>query len=157
MRQQGFTLIELVMVLVIIGILSAAGIGLFATRSDFAPFLAKDVLISSSLLAQQRALANQQATSVTLTVSQDADNWTVQVAQGGTSFDAHAVERAGTALSVDGSTLSNGSSVTLTYDRRGSTGSTGSTGSNRCFEFEGAASFDVCVSSEGFAYECSCP
>lgn len=152
-RQQGFTLVELVMTMVIIGILSAAAIGLFASRSDYAPFLAKDVLISSSLLAQQRALANQQNNPVTLTIRQTVSDWQFSVAQGSVALDdgSKRLDRSGTTLRVNGAVLADGGSVVLSYDRLGSTGS------NQCFEFQGPSQFDVCVSSAGYAYDCNCP
>lgn len=150
--QRGFTLVELVMTLVIIGILSAATIGLFAGRSDFAPFLAKDVLISSSLLAQQRALANQQAVPVTLTVSQSSDGWRFDVMHGALSLGGgKLLDRGGTSLRVNGSTLADGGSAVLSYD------SDGNLGSDQCFEFLGPPEYDVCLSAAGFAYDCVCP
>lgn len=153
MRQCGFTLVELVITLVIIGILSVAALGLFANRADFTPFTARESLISASLLAQQRALAHQQTTAVTLTVSQFPDHWILQVAQGALAFEAHRVERASATLRVDGTVLSDGDQTDVVYDSRGRTDG------ERCFEFSSATAspLGVCVSSEGFAHDCSCP
>ncbi|MCK7544288.1 type II secretion system GspH family protein [Marinobacter bryozoorum] len=53
----GFTLIELVTVIVLVGALSLLGIGLFARESSFSPLLAAQQLESATLLAQQAALA----------------------------------------------------------------------------------------------------
>ena len=61
---QGFTLVELITVIVLIGVLSALGIGLFARSSAFSPLLATQQLASATLLAQQAALAGQPNASV---------------------------------------------------------------------------------------------
>ena len=53
----GFTLVEMVMVIILIGVISAIGIGLFARSSTFSPLLATQQLASATLLAQQAALA----------------------------------------------------------------------------------------------------
>ena len=53
----GFTLVELVMVIILIGVLSVLGIGLFTRSSAFSPLLATQQLQSAALLAQQAALA----------------------------------------------------------------------------------------------------
>ncbi|MDR9424111.1 MAG: prepilin-type N-terminal cleavage/methylation domain-containing protein [Marinobacter sp.] len=60
----GFTLVELVMVIILIGVLSALGIGLFTRSSAFSPLLATQQLQSATLLAQQAALAGKLESSV---------------------------------------------------------------------------------------------
>jgi MSHA pilin protein MshC len=60
----GFTLVELIMVIILIGILSALGIGLFTRSSAFSPLLATQQLASATLLAQQAALAGKLESSV---------------------------------------------------------------------------------------------
>jgi MSHA pilin protein MshC len=67
----GFTLIELVMVIILIGVLSALGIGLFTRSSAFSPLLATQQLASATLLVQQTALAGNP--SNTLTISQTGE------------------------------------------------------------------------------------
>lgn len=56
-ESQGFTLVELVSVIMLIGVLSAFGVALFARQSSFSPLLATQQLESATLLAQQAALA----------------------------------------------------------------------------------------------------
>ena len=65
-RSSGFTLVELVMVIILIGVLSVLGIGLFAGRSAFSPLLATQQLASATLLAQQAALAGNPSNTVTI-------------------------------------------------------------------------------------------
>ena len=70
-RSSGFTLVELVMVIILIGVLSILGIGLFAGRSAFSPLLATQQLAAATLLVQQAALAGNP--SNTMTISQTGD------------------------------------------------------------------------------------
>ena len=63
-KSSGFTLVELVMVIILIGVLSALGVGLFAGRSAFSPLLATQQLQSATLLAQQAALAGKLSSRV---------------------------------------------------------------------------------------------
>ena len=70
-RSSGFTLVELVMVIILIGVFSALGIGLFASRAAFSPLLATQQLASATLLVQQAALAGNP--SNTLTISQNGE------------------------------------------------------------------------------------
>jgi MSHA pilin protein MshC len=65
-RARGFTLVELIMVIILIGVLSALGIGLFARSSAFSPMLATQQLASATLLAQQAALAGNSLNTVTI-------------------------------------------------------------------------------------------
>ena len=62
----GFTLIELIMVIILIGVLSVLGIGLFTRSSAFSPLLATQQLASATLLAQQAALAGNSFNSITI-------------------------------------------------------------------------------------------
>ena len=65
-KSSGFTLVELVMVIILIGVLSALGIGLFTRSSAFSPLLATQQLQSATLLAQQAALAGKSSNSMTV-------------------------------------------------------------------------------------------
>ena len=70
-KLSGFTLVELVMVIVLIGVLFVLGVGLFASRSAFSPLLATQQLASATLLVQQAALAGNP--SKKLTISQTGE------------------------------------------------------------------------------------
>ena len=141
----GFTLVELVTVLVIIGALSALGIGLFASRSAFSPLLATQQLASAALLAQQAALAGNPAN--TLTVEQDADRFTFTVGAATPSPRVFEMKRNGTTLSVAG-----GLPLTLTFNSQG----TLSTGNNLALTFSGDSLYVTCVSSLGAVYAGNC-
>lgn len=148
--QAGFTLIELIIVLLILGVLSAIGISLFANSGNYATLLARDQFIASALLAQKRALANtDDSNPVTLTLEQDADEWRFLISQGTFSFTARNADRKNTQLTIDGSAATN--SQNFTFDRRGRVGS------NIQLGFSGNGSSHLaCLGSTGFSYTGSC-
>jgi len=139
-RSSGFTLVELVMVLIIIGILSALGIGLFAGRSAFSPLIAQQQLSSAVVLAQQAGLAGNSA--ATLTVVQGADDFVFTV--GASVFR---IARAGTSISAPSLPL------TITFDGLGEPDTTGDTQ----FIISGDSTYRVCLSSLGAVYGGVCP
>lgn len=150
-HQSGFSLVELIMTLVLIGILSALGIGLFASNSGFSAYLARDALISSALLAQKKAMANQFDTDVvTLTIRQTPGEWIFNVAQGVSWSQTQSAERSGAALRVEGGLLANAGTHTVSYS------ADGSTGQNLNLQFEGERTHPLCIASTGFAYAGVC-
>ncbi len=142
-RSSGFTLVELVMVIILIGVLSALGIGLFAGRSAFSPILATQQLSSATLLAQQAALAGNSGGS--LTISQDSENFTFTVGAG--PLRVFSMPREGTSLAVAG-----GLPLTIDFDALG----TPVSGANINLTFSGDSSFQTCISSLGAVYRGNC-
>jgi MSHA pilin protein MshC len=141
----GFTLIELVMVIILIGVLTALGIGLFASRSAFSPLLATQQFASATLLAQQAALAGNPAN--TLTIEQGGDTFRFIVGAGSGNARTFEIAREGTSLSAPG-----GLPLTLTFDNKGAP----SAGTNLQFTFSGDSTFQTCLSSLGAVYAGSC-
>ena len=157
-KQNGFTLVELVMVIVVISLLSYGGISLFTSQSAYSGFVAKDALISQSLLAQQVALGSAGvANPVTLTVAVDAgDNWVFTLQKSGVSNpNAVSVESSGNSMQIDGVTFSSGGSRTFTWTN----GAELTPATNHEIRFTGTNAFRVCLSAQGYAYESSvaCP
>lgn len=142
-KNVGFTLVELVMVLVLIGVLSAVGIGLFASRSAFSPLLASQQLSSAVLLAQQAALAGN-TTMDSVTISQTADTFTFNVG-GVTQFQ---IDRAGTMLTLGG----NPPPFIVTFNAQGIPNG----GVKRQFTFAGDSTYRVCLSALGAVYQGVC-
>ncbi|MCH8529783.1 MAG: type II secretion system GspH family protein [Saccharospirillum sp.] len=148
-HQQGFTLTELVIVMVILGILSAVGIGLFASTGSYATMLARDQFIASAMLAQKRALANTDTTHpVTLTLEQNTSQWRFRIEQGSVQFTDRTADRKSTQLLIDGSAAV--ASQLFTFDQRGRVGR------NVQLSFTGNSTHLACLASTGFAYAGAC-
>jgi len=153
--QSGFTLIELVMVIVLVGILSYGAASLFSSRDGFAGFIAKDQLISSALLAQQVAMG-MSATSdpVSLTVGVDSNKfWTFTLTKDNSgspiTLDPVTQDASGGSLVIDGTTMSASTSKTFTWNSLANI----KDGLNHEIRFSGLHTYRVCLSSSGYAYE----
>ncbi|MCD8523440.1 MAG: prepilin-type N-terminal cleavage/methylation domain-containing protein [Saccharospirillaceae bacterium] len=145
----GFTLVELVMVLVLLGVLSTIGSSLFARPDSFSALSARDQLQAMMLLAQQRALANISASPVVLTLEQTGDEWRFHLSQGSVVFQERQAPRHNAALSFNGSAFSNGqTSFTFASDA--------SAGSNYQFVFSSGTTHPLCLAASGFAYPATC-
>lgn len=148
---RGFTLVELVIVISLIAILSATASGLFLQTDRFATLGAREQLVSTAILAQKKALANViSGFPVTLAISQTSTEWQFVVSQDGESFDPRIAERSGATLSVNGSTISNGGSVIITFDENAETGA------STQFSFVADNSHSLCIADSGFSYIGAC-
>lgn len=104
-QSSGFTLVELVMVIILIGVLSVLGVGLFANRSAFSPLLATQQLESAVLLAQQAGLAGNSGRS----------SFDVSFADPNLSFKVGGVD-AGTLKHSGGFSVNDPSVMPITFD-----------------------------------------
>lgn len=68
-RQRGFTLVELVLVMILVAALAAVGAGRFADRDPFVVQGVADQLVSGLRLAQASALAQRRSVHVVLAAS----------------------------------------------------------------------------------------
>jgi prepilin-type N-terminal cleavage/methylation domain-containing protein len=151
MQQRGFTLVELVMVIILLGVLSAAATSLFARTGSFSALAARDRFIAMGLLAQQQALANSgTSTFRTLRVEQQSNAWLLSLQVGGSDVTADRVDRGGLTLSLNGSILTDGQVVAVNFQQDGSTGA------NRAWLFSGDNSHSACQTSTGFMHPGSC-
>ncbi|MGB1949809.1 MAG: prepilin-type N-terminal cleavage/methylation domain-containing protein [Marinobacter sp.] len=141
----GFTLVELVMVIILIGALSALGVGLFASRSAFSPLLATQQLAAATLLAQQAALAGNPGGS--LRIEQASDEFRFVVGAGTPAARIFELPREGASLSVGGSLP-----LIINFAPDGATQS----GTDTEFVFSGQSSFSTCLSSLGAVYRGPC-
>lgn len=72
----GFTLVELVAIIVLLGILTAFVAPRFLGRNNFAEYTARDHIITATRLAQQRAMYDH-SSCYRLRVEYDGDRWRV--------------------------------------------------------------------------------
>jgi MSHA pilin protein MshC len=151
-KSSGFTLVELVMVIILIGVLSALGVGLFAGRSAFSPLLATQQLSSAALLAQQAALAGQP--NVSVRIESSAGNEPV--------FKAQSIDNDGNTTIIQEFTLkAGGVSVTVNGNAAPQSIDFNKLGrpvdrTNRNIDISGDSTFNLCLSSLGAVYEGTC-
>lgn len=143
--QKGFTLIELITVIVLIGALAVLGAGLFSGKSQYTPMLASQQLASATRLAQQAALAG--AGYGTLTVRQTSSDFEFVVGAGSAQEQVFSLPREGASLSVAG-----GLPLLVTFDRFGRPASR----QNSLFTITGTSTWTLCLSSLGAVYSGSC-
>lgn len=150
---KGFTLVELVSVIVLIGVLSALGIGMFTRTSAFSPLLATQQLASATLLAQQAALAGNSENTVT--ISRDGRDFSFSAA--GSSFS---MRHEGATMSYRPVSQTTALPVTnadtqITFDRMGRLAAPVS-GEDIEFKISGDSNFTLCLSSLGAVYQGAC-
>ncbi len=151
----GFTLIEMTLVLVLLGILAVGARALFVSGDNFAAAILRDQLITSAQLAQQAALAKNDGNSVSLTVARVADSFVFDVSHAGDVRSRQAdvgtasITWSTTSLTGSCSAVTGTLPHTLTFDSAGNTTKTR-------FCVSGSDSTAICVSGLGFAYEGDC-
>ena len=162
---QGFTLIELISVIIILGILSATATGLFSAKSDFESAIVKNQLLSSLRLTQQLSLSRQNLTTAvpaTLMISEASDIWSFNVwdsnpaISGNSAFATDTIDGGNVTLRFSTadflsacSSLATSTSYSVSYDGDGNLLS----GARLRICIVGEQTYQVCVSSLGFAYE----
>ena len=142
-QPNGFSLVELVMVIILVGVVSALGIGLFARSSSFSPLLATQQLESATLLAQQAALAGNTSQN-SLSVSDDSDTFRFTVG----SREPFTIAAGNTTL-----TEPPASTFPITFDHFGRPDTSGNPVQ---FVFSGESTYEVCLSPLGAVYRGRC-
>ncbi|MGM0954064.1 MAG: type II secretion system protein [Pseudomonadota bacterium] len=143
------------MVIVLIGALSALGIGLFTRSSAFSPLLATQQLASATLLAQQAALAGQPNVSVRIEHPSGSEPvFRAQFDPDGSGSDPPVIIQefslptGGVSIRVNG----NAAPQSIDLDKMGRPDDR----ANRDIEISGDSDFSICVSSLGAVYEGQC-
>ncbi|MFT6114081.1 MAG: MSHA pilin protein MshC [Oleispira sp.] len=157
--QQGFTLIELITVIILLGILSAFAVSRFPSSQRYSTAIITNQLIASLRLAQQTALSRASVDSVNhtqLNVTGDSDHWSLVVSSGSLTYNAQVGRddeeiRFGSNLTGSCSALST-APLTVTFDGNGNR----VPAQNLRVCIDSFTDIELCISSSGYAYEGNC-
>lgn len=159
-KQNGFTLIELITVIILLGILSAFAISRFPSSQSYSSAIIKNQLIASARLAQQTSLSRASSTAnVLLTVSEILGQWNLVVSNSdalGTSYTAQVDRkneqvRFGTNLAAACSALT-AAPLVITFDGDGNR----IPAQNLRICIDSVTDIELCISPSGYAYEGTC-
>lgn len=152
-QQRGFTLVELISVLVLLGVLSAVAFARFADTSSYREGLLVDKIHSYLRLTQQVALAHQNERTQ-LSMAHQGEHWEVDIASGDShrtfEFDTDAE------IAIDGQLLN--STLLLEFSSAGDL-------LQRNFPATSSVAQSIelsinqsllCLSPSGYSYEGSC-
>lgn len=147
-RAAGFTLVELILVIALLGILSAVAIAQFGSTQTYHDQQLKDQLISIARVAQQTAL-NRHDQSVTYEISRPGD-WALTVKANGQILKQQRVERSSARLfAPGGAEITSTAPYEISYDNLGNLAS--GAVANLNFKKDPAQHF-FCISVAGYAY-----
>lgn len=160
-HSKGFTLIELVIVLVILGILSVVIMPRFMSSSTFNPVVARDALITTARLARQSAMGRDNAT---LSVALADDAWTFRASGGGQTLLQQSVAAGRVTIGASSGGGCGGASpisgsFQVRYDGYGNVAGHsggGGPGNNVRFCINNDPALSVCISPAGYAHAGSC-
>ncbi len=173
-NSRGYTIIELVIVIVLVGILSAVAISRLLRSDTYNPLIVRDQIISMGRLGQQMAIGRS---DVVLTIQPAGNQIEIRVSDSNGTIQNALVDGASVALSGEVNQLAscgvtagthsitNATPYVLEYNelgdlrRGGVTGSPGfpvavSTGTRVCVNNNPVMS--VCFSAAGYAYAGDC-
>ncbi len=164
---KGFTLIELVIVMVLISIISSIGVGLFSSTDNYDARLVADQWLTSLRLGQKLALLRQDANQLlTYSVTQSNSEWSVTLSQGSSELNSLALERNNSVLRSSTSDFASSCAslplVSFPFvfylngygDRVDASRVQASTNLRLCFV--ASKSVELCISPSGYAYNGSC-
>jgi len=154
-KQKGFTLVELVIVLVLVGILSVFVASLFADRNVYDQRITSDFLTSNIRQAQQTAIARANDGFVQLQLAVSGQQWLATISASNGASSQQNVDRQGRVLYGGTDTSASCSALSalplqLAFDGDGSL----SSGQN--FRFCVPDELEMCVSASGYAYVGAC-
>lgn len=99
MKSAGFTLIELIMVIVLISVISALGIGLIPSAQNYKSPLFTDQLLNALRTSQRIALLRENPSdALSLNISRDSSEFHLQIMQSGSQVDLISIEHGGAML-----------------------------------------------------------
>ena len=150
----GFTTVELVVVIILLGILGTGSISRFASVSTFDERVSKDALASFIRQVQQDALIGG---NVNLTIETDSPNVVFKkIASGATTatriFPANEVAITAGSVGSGTSCGSISSTITLNFDSAGEIEAVDDDGFPICLNGQSS----LCISPAGFAHQGAC-
>ena len=172
-QQIGFTLVELIIVLVVIGIISAVAIARLSGGNTFNAIIVRDQIVSMARNAQQHSLGRSSVT-MTITPNVGLDTVTLATNDGGGTIDSISVPIDDVTLSGDINTtdscdttagvdsITSAAPMTIDFGELGNLNTSGVTGSTGAITsalrvcIDDDPDFSVCVSPAGFAYPGDC-
>lgn len=172
-RVSGFTLIELVVVILILSIISAVAISRILSGNALNAIVIRDQIISLARTAQQSALGRADV-DLTITPSVSGDEITITTSYGSGDIETATLSARTVSLSGDindtdscettsgADSIANATPMTLNFGELGDLGISGITGSTGAVTsavricLNDTASESICVSPSGFAYAGDC-
>ncbi len=157
--QKGFTLIELVTVIILLGVLSAFAISRFPSKQSYSTHIISNQIIASARLAQQTALARSSIDVLdhtVLTISGTANFWNLVVSDRNPIYSAQVDRgseqvRFGTDLSASCSALA-AAPLSITFNGEGNRIPAQSL--RVCID--SVTDVELCLSPSGYIYDGSC-
>ena len=156
-RQKGFTLIELIMVIILLGVLSVFAMSRFSSGQSYSSAIVKNQLLAALRLSQQTALSRSSSNqNVILTITSAGGSWLFVTSGGGDSFTSQVeagVEqiRFGTNFAAACSSLST-LPLVISFDGDGNR----LPQSNLRMCVDSDIDYELCISSSGYSYEGVC-
>lgn len=140
-HQQGFSIVELVLVVILVSIMGVTIMSRFTDSSAFNTLAARDGIIATALAAQQAALGRS---NVTFDINPSGDDWSFEVAVSGTVIRRFDVTGGGFVLET-GSTTTTGDCASGFDDPVTSNFSVSYNNVGNAFAFTNSSSFPVAV------------
>lgn len=164
---KGFTLIELIVVIILLSILGAVGIGLFSAPSQYAVKLSADQWLSQFRLSQRISFLRQSASDpIRLTINQSANRWDMLVSQGATDLDQFEIDYDSVSVRYSQTDFSSSCSalpvmtfpMNFYFDGYGNAVNASRTqlSNNQRVCLTANSTAELCISPSGYAYEGSC-
>ncbi|MFV2060811.1 MAG: prepilin-type N-terminal cleavage/methylation domain-containing protein [Gammaproteobacteria bacterium] len=150
---KGFTLIELVVLMIISGILAAYILPRLGTRSTFDERVFKDEIISVARYAQQLAMMRGRNATIRFHLDNTTKNYGIDGRQGAGAYNwlAHPNSEI-FPLAVPSGISVAPSNIIISYDALGNVVN----GVSQAITITGAGSNTICIDASGYAHEGAC-